>query len=69
MLLEKEQLEAKRKEIEAQGKARAIQIVSEQLKRNPEYIKFLYVDKLAHNVKVIVSDQATILDLRNILGE
>ncbi len=68
-VLEKEQLEAKRKEIEAQGKARAIQIVSEQLKRNPEYIKFLYVDKLAHNVKVIVSDQATILDLRNILGE
>ncbi len=66
-VLEKEQLEAQRKAIEAEGKAKAIQIVSQELKRNPLYIKYLYVDKLTDKVKVIVSDQATIMDLKGLL--
>ena len=67
-VLEKEQLEAQRKAIEAEGKAKAIQIVSQELKRNPLYIKYLYVDKLSDKVKVIVSDQATIMDLKGLIG-
>ncbi len=62
-VLEKEQKEAQRKKIEAQGKAEAIRIVSQQLKHNPEYITYLYVDKLSDDVQVIVSDQSTILNL------
>jgi len=68
-VLEKEQKEAERKKIEAQGTARAIEIVSVQLKRNPEYIKYLYVDKLSDKIKVIVADQSTILDLKGMLEE
>ncbi|RKY95595.1 MAG: prohibitin family protein, partial [Candidatus Hydrothermota bacterium] len=51
----------------AEGTARAIEIVSRQLKRNPEYIKYLYVDKLSDKVQVIVSDQSTIMNLGDIL--
>ncbi len=66
-VLEKEQMEAKRKQIEAEGKARAIEIVSQQLKKHPEYIRYLYVDKLSDQVQVIVSDQGTILNLGEVL--
>lgn len=66
-VLEKEKKEAERKKIEAEGKAQAIRIISEELKKNPQYIKYLYVDKLSDNVKVIVSDQGTILDLKGLL--
>jgi regulator of protease activity HflC (stomatin/prohibitin superfamily) len=66
-VLEKEQMEAKRKQIEAEGKARAIEIVSKELKKHPEYVNYLYVDKLSDKVQVIISDQRTILDLKGIL--
>ncbi len=66
-ILEKEQKEAERKAIEAEGKARAIEIVSKQLRQHPEYIKYLYVDKLANNVKVIVSDQPTLMGIEGLL--
>jgi len=66
-VLEEERKEAERKEIEANGKAKAIRIVSKELRTNPNYIKYLYVDKIADDVKVIVSDQATIMDLKGLL--
>ena len=65
--LEKEQKEAERKVIEAQGRARAIETINQALARNPNYIKYLYVDKLSDKVQVIVSDQNTIMDLKGIL--
>ena len=39
------------------------------LAKNPNYIKYLYVDKLSDKISVIVSDQNTIMDLKGILGE
>ncbi|MBD3285064.1 hypothetical protein GF359_01700 [candidate division WOR-3 bacterium] len=66
VLLEEEK-EAERKIIEAQGKAKAIEIVSAKLRANPNYIKYLYVDKLSDDVKVIVSDQSTIMDLKGLI--
>lgn len=68
-VLQKEQQEAKRKQIEAEGKAKAIEIVSKELKKHPEYVNYLYVDKLSDKVQVIISDQGTILDLKGILGK
>ena len=62
-VLQKEKMEAERKRIEAEGKARAIEIVSRKLKQYPEYIKYLYVDKISEKISVIVSDQGTILNL------
>jgi len=66
-ILEKEAKEAERKVIEAQGKANAIEIVNVALKKSPDYINYLYVDKLSDDIKVIVSDQSTIMDLKGML--
>src|SRR5262245_41279535 len=65
--LEKEQKEAERKVIEANGRANAIEVINKALAQNPNYIKYLYVDKLSDKVNVIVSDQNTIMDLKGIL--
>ena len=65
--LEKEQKEAERKVIEAQGRANAIEVINKALAQNPNYIKYLYVDKLSDKIQVIVSDQNTIMDLKGIL--
>ena len=65
--LEKEEREAERKVIEARGRATAIEVISKSLAQNPDYIRYLYVDKLADDVSVIVSDQATIMDLKGVL--
>jgi prohibitin 2 len=65
--LEKEEKEAERKVIEARGRANAIETITQALARNPNYIKYLYVDKLSDKVQVIVSDQNTIMDLKGIL--
>ena len=67
--LEKEQKEAERKVIEARGRANAIETINKALAQNPNYIKYLYVDKLSDKIQVIVSDQNTIMDLKGILGE
>jgi regulator of protease activity HflC (stomatin/prohibitin superfamily) len=66
--LQKEQKEAERKVIEARGRAGAIDVINQALAKNPNYIKYLYVDKLSDKVDVIVSDQSTIMDLKGILG-
>src|SRR5436309_15926216 len=65
--LEKEQKEAERKVIEATGRARAIETINEALRQNPNYIRYLYVDKLSDKISVIVSDQSTIMDLKGVL--
>jgi prohibitin 2 len=66
-VLEKEQREAERKVIEATGRAKAIDTITQALQKNPSYIKYLYVDKLSDKISVIVSDQNTIMDLKGIL--
>jgi regulator of protease activity HflC (stomatin/prohibitin superfamily) len=66
-VLEKEQREAERKVIEAGGRAKAIEAINDALRQNPNYIKYLYVDKLSDKVSVIISDQNTIMDLKGIL--
>jgi regulator of protease activity HflC (stomatin/prohibitin superfamily) len=66
-VLEKEQKEAERKVIEATGRAKAITVINTALRENPNYIKYLYVDKLSDKISVIVSDQSTIMDLKGLL--
>src|SRR5260370_13373130 len=65
--LEKEQKEAERKVIEARGRANAIEVINQALAQNPNYIKYLYVDKLSDKIAVIVSDHNTIMDLKRTL--
>lgn len=68
-VLEKESKEAERKKIEAGGEAKKITIINEALRKSPNYIKYLYVDKLSDKIKVIVSDQSTIMDLKGLIGK
>ncbi len=68
-ILLKEKKEAERKKIEAEGEAKKIEIVSKSLKQNPQYLKYLYVSKLSDKIQVIVADQPTILDLKNMLSK
>ena len=51
----------------AEGRANAIGKINEALRQNPNYIRYLYVDKLSDKISVIVSDQNTIMDLKGIL--
>lgn len=53
-VLEKERKEAERKIIEAEGQAKAIQIVQEALSKNPHYIQYLWAIKLPQNVQTMV---------------
>ena len=66
-VLEKEHREAERKVIEAEGRGKAIETVSAALRGNPDYVRYLYVDKLSDKIAVIVSDQSTIMDLKGVL--
>ena len=66
-VLEKEQKEAERKVIEANGRARSIEAINQALRENPNYIRYLYVDKLSDKISVIVSNQDTIMDLKGVL--
>jgi hypothetical protein len=68
-VLEKEQREAERKVIEAQGRSKAIDTINDALQRSPSYIRYLYVDKLSDKISVIVSDQPTIMDLKGMLDK
>ena len=45
-IVQKEELEAKRKEVEAQGIAKANQIIGESLRNNPEYVQWYYLQVL-----------------------
>jgi len=59
-VVQKEELEAKRKEVEAQGIAKANQIIGESLRNNPEYIQWYYLQilddfaKSANNAVIVV---------------
>lgn len=66
-VIEKESLNVQKMLVEAEGKAKAISIVAKELKKNPEYIGYLYVDKLSDNIKVIIANEKTLLNLDEII--
>ncbi len=68
-LIKKESLNVQRMLVEAKGKAEAISIVAKELKKNPEYIGYLYVDKLSDKIKVIVTNENNILNLDELIKE
>ncbi len=67
-VLEKEQREAERKVIEAEGQAKSIKIINEALAQNNSYLEYLKVNKLVENIKVMVvpSGTNTLIDLKSI---
>ncbi|MDA3792302.1 MAG: hypothetical protein PF545_01415 [Elusimicrobia bacterium] len=41
--------------------------ISAEIARNPDIIRYNYVEKIADDVKVIVTDQKTIMDMKGML--
>jgi regulator of protease activity HflC (stomatin/prohibitin superfamily) len=68
-LIKKESLNVQRMLVEAKGKAEAISIVAKELKKNPEYIGYLYVDKLSDKIKVIITNEKSILNLDEVIKD
>ena len=62
-ILDKERSEKQRKIIEAEGEASAISKKCAALRANPQLIQYEYVAKLAPDVKTIITDQKTIMNL------
>ncbi len=62
-VLQKEELEKKRKIIEAEGEAEAIKRKGEALARYPALIQYEYVKKIAPNIQAIITDGKTIISL------
>jgi regulator of protease activity HflC (stomatin/prohibitin superfamily) len=68
-LIKKESLNVQRMLIEAKGKAEAISIVAKEIKKNPEYVGYLYVDKLSDKIKVIITNEKSILNLDEVIKD
>ncbi len=60
--LEKKKAEKEIKELEASIIAQEIRTIGKELKNYPEYIRYLYIQKLPENVKVIISDEKSIIN-------
>ncbi len=57
------QAEAQKRIEVAKGEAEAIRIINEELSKSPQYLKWMAVDKLNPNAKIVITDSDTILDL------
>jgi len=68
-VLEQQEMEKKRKIIEAEGDAEAIRIKGKALAENPKLIQYEYVQKLSPNIQAIITDQNTIINLSDFLKE
>lgn len=62
-VLQKSEREKEQVRIEAMAQAERIQIINDALARNPNYLKWLAIDKLNPNVNLVISDGKTILNL------
>jgi prohibitin 2 len=81
-VLEKEQREAERKVIEAegvkqaaiaqaQGEAEALRLINEQIRQNENLLLYRYIEKLSPNIRVMMlpSDSPFILNLESLQGD
>jgi len=68
-ILEQQELEKKRKIIEAEGDAESIRLRGKALQENPSLIQYEYVKLLAPNIQAIVTDQNSILNFSDFLKQ
>lgn len=65
----KEEAEKNRKIIAATGEAEAIRRRGQALRENPQLVRYEYVQKLAPNVKVVIADQKTLINLGDLVKD
>ncbi len=66
-VLLREEAEKTRKVIAATGEAEAMRKRGEALRENPQLVRYEYVQKLSPNIKVVVADQKTLVNLGDIV--
>lgn len=66
-VLLREEAERKRKVIAATGEAEAMRRKGEALRENPQLMRYEYVQKLSPNIKVVIADQKTLVNLGDIV--
>jgi regulator of protease activity HflC (stomatin/prohibitin superfamily) len=66
-VLERQELEKKRKIIEAEGEAESLRLKGRALAENPALVQYEYVKMLAPNVQAIVADQHAIFNFSDFL--
>ncbi len=67
--VEQAELTKQRMVVKAEGEAQSIQLKGEALNKNPDVVQLEYVRNLPDNIKTIVSEQSTILNLGNFLQQ
>lgn len=66
-VLERQELEKKRKIIEAEGEAESLRLKGRALAENPALVQYEYVKLLAPNIQAIVADQNAIFNFSDFL--
>lgn len=68
-VLLKEEAEKNRKIIAATGEAEAMRRRGQALRENPQLVRYEYVQKLSPNIKVVIADQKTLINLGDIVKD
>lgn len=68
-VLQKEEAEKNRKIIAATGEAEAMRRRGQALRENPQLVRYEYVQKLSPNIKVVIADQKTLINLGDIVKD
>ncbi|MBN2346634.1 MAG: prohibitin family protein [Candidatus Aminicenantes bacterium] len=66
-VLEKQELEKKRKIIEAEGEAESLRLKGRVLAENPALVQYEYVKLLAPNIQAIIADQNAIFNFSDFI--
>jgi prohibitin 2 len=66
-VLEKQEMEKKRKIIEAEGDAESLRLKGKALADNPSLIQYEYIKLLSPNIQAIVTDQNTIFNFSDFI--
>ena len=65
-VLQQAKLERERRIVEARGEAGAIELRAQALSRNPQLVQYEYVRNLPDNVRTVIADGNTILNLSDL---
>ena len=61
--IKQESLKVEKMMVEARGKAKALSVIGEVIRKNPKILTYMYIDKLGNKIRVLVTDQKNILNL------
>ncbi|NPA80536.1 MAG: prohibitin family protein [Thermotogae bacterium] len=64
--IKKESLKVERMMVEAKGKAKALSVVGDVIRRNPKILTYMYIDKLGDKIKVLITDQKSVLNVEKL---